>query len=72
MNATSFSVIDMPIPKQIDLLKPQLSWRWLVALLVIVIILAIVVAFGLWVANQIKTVVAGPKGSTRRLEEPRI
>jgi len=61
------------IPKKIDLLKPQpLNWRWLLALLIVIIILSIIVAFGFWVANQIKTLVAGPAASKRRLEERRI
>uniref|UniRef100_A0A6M3Y0E3 Uncharacterized protein n=1 Tax=viral metagenome TaxID=1070528 RepID=A0A6M3Y0E3_9ZZZZ len=62
----------MPIPREIDLTKPKLSWQWLLALLAIVIVLAIVVSLAFWIANKVKTVVAGPKGSQRRAEERRI
>ena len=62
----------MPIPREIDLTKPKLQWQWLLALLVIVICLAIVVGFGLWIGNKVKTAVAGPGGSKRRIEERRI
>lgn len=62
----------MPIPREIDLTKPKLSWQWILALLVIVIVLAVVVGFGFWVAGKVKTAVAGPAGSQRRVEEARI
>ena len=62
----------MPIPREIDLTKPKLSWQWILALLVIVIVLAIVVGFGIWIANKVKTAVAGPGASQRRIEERRI
>ena len=56
----------------VDLTRPQLSGGYLLNLFVIVIVLAILVGLGLWMSNAIKTAVAGPKGSKRRIEEPRI
>ena len=62
----------MPIPREIDLSKPKLSGQWLLAFFVIVIVLALIVGLALWVSNAVKTAVAGPAGSKRRLEERRI
>lgn len=62
----------MPVIKPVDLTKPKFDWRWLLSFFVILVILMLIFGVAMWVSNTVKTAVAGPKGSKRRLEEPKM
>lgn len=60
------------LAKSIDLTKPQLTWRYLLLLFVVIVVLVLTVGLAIWVSGKLKTAVAGPAGSKRRIEERRI
>ena len=62
----------MPVIKPVDLTKPKLDWRWLLSFFVIIVVLLLLFGLAMWISNTVKTAVAGPKGSKRRIEEPKI